>query len=69
MDQYEVIFENGTYRIILAGDELYRDDYGTLKKRHVTKKIMMIVDTPIEAQIIADRWNREDRDAANQKQS
>lgn len=61
MDHYEVRERDGKYFVALVGSELYRDAMGMLKQQEVIKRWFDSFDTPLEAGILADKWNKEDR--------
>jgi hypothetical protein len=57
---YEVIPQKGKYQVVLMEDEHYRDQPGNIRKRRVATRFYQAFDTPLDAQLRADLWNRMD---------
>lgn len=59
-DKHEVIEVPGGYQVVLLGDEYYRNKQGNLLKRRIIKRRYTTYETPLAAQLIANKWNIED---------
>lgn len=57
---FEVVCVPNGYQVVKIVDEWYRDVPGNLRKRRVIGIRYETKETPLEAQVIANLWNKED---------